>query len=278
MVATLHSSTLVLFTVNAEKDLYEILGIKRGATDKEIKKAFRKLALKYHPDKNKEEDAQEKFLEISKAYEILSDPEKKKKYDMYGDDGSGNNNSGGGSAGGQDFHDFFKHFDDAFRAHNHGHHYQQHQHQHQHAHQNAHNNFHNFGSGGFFDFDDLFHDMDADEEQMFQSSFNRRNRHHDSFHGSFHGNFHNNMHNNFHGNMHDLNAFGNDIFADDFFGGDDFHGHFKYDRASNEHFAQHTMHHQMHRSHGMGGNQRQQRCEQVTQRVGNQIMTFTQCS
>merc|ERR1711963_889779 len=74
----LQSSYLLFHASEAAEDLYKVLGVKRDASDKAIKKAFRKLALQYHPDKNKEEGAEEKFMEISKAYEILSDPEKKK--------------------------------------------------------------------------------------------------------------------------------------------------------------------------------------------------------
>ena len=65
-------------------NLYEILGLTNNASDDEIKKAYRKLAIKYHPDKNKEPGATEKFQEISNAYNILSDPEKKQNYDRFG--------------------------------------------------------------------------------------------------------------------------------------------------------------------------------------------------
>lgn len=65
-------------------NLYEILGIKKDATLEQIKKAYRNMAIKYHPDKNKTEDAKEKFIQISLANEILSDPEKKRYYDSYG--------------------------------------------------------------------------------------------------------------------------------------------------------------------------------------------------
>ncbi|WP_315814739.1 DnaJ domain-containing protein [Paraflavitalea speifideaquila] len=67
------------------KDYYSILGIGKQATDDEIRKAFRKLAVKYHPDKNPgNKEAEEKFKEINEANEVLSDAEKRKKYDKYG--------------------------------------------------------------------------------------------------------------------------------------------------------------------------------------------------
>ncbi len=78
------------------KSLYETLEISENASESEIKKAYRKLARKYHPDVNKEASAEEKFKEINAAYEILSDPEKKAQYDAYGDS----------MFGGQNFHDF----------------------------------------------------------------------------------------------------------------------------------------------------------------------------
>lgn len=67
------------------KDYYKILGVPRDATQEEIKKAYRKLAMKYHPDRNKgSKEAEEKFKEINEAYAVLSDPEKRKMYDLYG--------------------------------------------------------------------------------------------------------------------------------------------------------------------------------------------------
>lgn len=68
------------------KDFYSVLGVKKDATKADIKSAYRKLALKWHPDKNKEEDADKKFKEINNAYEVLSDEEKRKAYDQFGHD------------------------------------------------------------------------------------------------------------------------------------------------------------------------------------------------
>lgn len=67
-----------------EKDYYKLLGVEKGATAEQIKKAYRKLALQYHPDRNKSPDAAEKFKEVTKAYEVLSDPKKRQAYDQFG--------------------------------------------------------------------------------------------------------------------------------------------------------------------------------------------------
>src|SRR5512145_91516 len=66
------------------RDYYEILGIQRGAGQDEVQRAYRKLARKFHPDVNKAKDAEEKFKELSEAYEVLKDPEKRKMYDQLG--------------------------------------------------------------------------------------------------------------------------------------------------------------------------------------------------
>jgi DnaJ-class molecular chaperone len=83
------------------KDYYKILGIAKGATDDEIKKAYRKLALKYHPDKNKGAGAEDRFKEIAEAYEVLSDKKKRDIYDQYGEEGLKGGVPGGGGGGGQ---------------------------------------------------------------------------------------------------------------------------------------------------------------------------------
>lgn len=68
----------------SKRDYYEILGISKGSSDTDIKTAYRKLALKYHPDRNKEPDAEEKFKEINEAYEVLSNSQKRQAYDQFG--------------------------------------------------------------------------------------------------------------------------------------------------------------------------------------------------
>lgn len=85
------------------KDFYKILGIQKGATDDEIKKAYRKLALKYHPDKNKSAGAEERFKEIAEAYEVLSDKKKRDIYDLHGEEGLHGGGQSGGPEGGQSF-------------------------------------------------------------------------------------------------------------------------------------------------------------------------------
>ncbi len=86
----------------SKRDYYEVLGVSRTATDEEIKKAFRRLAKQYHPDANKEQGAEARFIEINEAYEVLSDTQKRAAYDRYGHAGLGN----GGAAGFNDFSGF----------------------------------------------------------------------------------------------------------------------------------------------------------------------------
>lgn len=96
-----------------KRDYYEVLGLQKGASEADIKKAFRKMALKYHPDKNPgDKTAEEKFKEVNEAYSILSDPEKKKLYDQFGHAGVDPNAGFGGAGGG--FGGFGGSYDDIF--------------------------------------------------------------------------------------------------------------------------------------------------------------------
>jgi molecular chaperone DnaJ len=90
----------------AKRDYYEVLGLERDASEADVKKAYRRLAMKFHPDRNQEPEAEEKFKEASEAYEVLSDPSKKGTYDQFGHAGL-DPNSMGGRGGGASFSDIF---------------------------------------------------------------------------------------------------------------------------------------------------------------------------
>jgi len=95
-----------------KRDYYQVLGVAKNASESEIKKAYRKLALKYHPDKNQGDDsAEDKFKEAAEAYEVLSNAEKKARYDQYGHAGVG---GAGGFGGGMNMDDIFSQFGDIF--------------------------------------------------------------------------------------------------------------------------------------------------------------------
>ncbi|HET7179029.1 MAG TPA: DnaJ domain-containing protein, partial [Chryseosolibacter sp.] len=97
--------------MSAKRDYYEILGVEKNATAEEIKKAYRKVAIKYHPDKNPgDKEAEEKFKEAAEAYEVLSSAEKKAQYDRYG-----HARAGGGYGGhAMNMEDIFSQFGDIF--------------------------------------------------------------------------------------------------------------------------------------------------------------------
>lgn len=96
----------------AKRDFYEILGVDRSSGADEIKKAYRKIAIKFHPDKNPDDPtAEDKFKEAAEAYEVLSNPEKKERYDRFGHQGVGNGGFGGG---GMNMDDIFSQFGDIF--------------------------------------------------------------------------------------------------------------------------------------------------------------------
>ncbi len=97
----------------SKRDYYEVLGVSKSATADEIKKAYRKLAIQFHPDKNPDNPAAEdKFKEAAEAYEVLSNPEKKQRYDQFGHQGVGG--AGGYGGGGMNMEDIFSQFGDIF--------------------------------------------------------------------------------------------------------------------------------------------------------------------
>ncbi|KAL7857805.1 hypothetical protein AOLI_G00179070 [Acnodon oligacanthus] len=189
----------------AEKDYYEVLGVPRDASDRQIKKAFHKLAMKYHPDKNKSPDAEARFREIAEAYETLSDSKRRQEYDQMRNSPFGRE---GTKAGGGHFHQPFSfNFEDIFR------------------------DFEVFGQSPHSQHKRHF-------ESHFQSHEETRRRHSRHFQSSFGG------------GMFD------DMFADMF----SFDGH---SGSAGSRFQ---------------GSARQQHCRTVTQRRGNMVTTYTECS
>ena len=102
--------------MSEEKDYYKILGVERSATADEIKRAYKKVAIKYHPDRNPgDKEAEEKFKQAAEAYDVLRDPDKRARYDQFGAAGvNGTGGFGGFSADSMDINDIFRHFSDIF--------------------------------------------------------------------------------------------------------------------------------------------------------------------
>ena len=103
----------------AKRDYYEVLGVDKQASEDEIKKAYRKIAIKYHPDRNPgDKEAEEKFKEAAEAYEVLHDPQKRQQYDQFGFNGPQGGFGGGfGDGAGMDMNDIFSMFGDIFGGH-----------------------------------------------------------------------------------------------------------------------------------------------------------------
>jgi len=102
----------------SKRDYYEILGVSKSASAEEIKKAYRKKAIQYHPDKNPgDKQSEENFKEAAEAYEVLSDDQKRQRYDQYGHAGVGGAAGGGFGGGSMNMEDIFSHFGDIFGGH-----------------------------------------------------------------------------------------------------------------------------------------------------------------
>ena len=98
--------------MSQKRDYYEVLGVSKNSSEAELKKAYRKLAIKYHPDKNPgDTEAEEKFKEAAEAYEVLNNPQKRQQYDQFGHAGMGQSGFGGG---GMNMDDIFSQFGNIF--------------------------------------------------------------------------------------------------------------------------------------------------------------------
>ena len=102
----------------SKRDYYEVLGVSKSAKADEIKTAYRKKAIQYHPDKNPgDKEAEEKFKEAAEAYDVLSNQDKRDRYDRFGHAGVGSSAAGGGFGGGMSMDDIFEQFGDLFGGH-----------------------------------------------------------------------------------------------------------------------------------------------------------------
>lgn len=189
----------------AKKDYYDILGVPKDATERQIKKAFHKLAMKYHPDKNRSPDAEVRFREIAEAYETLSDDAKRRKYDQFGT----------------------AYFTGDTQSR------------------------HREGSDVPFNFDDMFKDFD-----IYSQNRHARYRRHFDEQSRFQKETHSRHKRHFQG------GFGGGIFDDMF---DDMEKMFTFERHTKQ---------TENRFHGAS----KQHCRTVTQRRGNMVTTYTDCS
>lgn len=246
----------------SEQDYYEILGVNKDATKHEIHKAFRQLAKKYHPDKNKDKGAQDEFIKIFKAYETLSDEKKRKEYDdrskqqqHHGSFSSSGWQTTDGSMSDFDVNEFFKQYEEQLFKHaqHYGQHDTDHNNQHHHNHNNHHDHIHQQFMFHGVNLDDLFHDIDEDEFQSFGRVFtsNHHNTHHHHIHSDYDG------------------TFGDGA---SFFG-----THFPSQIHNTLHQYQHQQGLHGSSSSGSGSEKNSYSCHTVTKQVNGMVMTQTSC-
>lgn len=209
---------LVSEFILAKRDYYDLLGVPKDASARQIKKAFHKLALKYHPDRNKDPDAEAKFREIADAYETLSDEKRRREYDEFGHR-SEQDFRGGAGAKPRDYH-FKEHFQS-------------------------------------FNFDDLFKDSDPFGHQQFHHNFHSNSQAHQKRHFDSHFQAHQEAM-----NRHKRSFGGAGLFDDMF---EDLEKMFSFN-ANNA------------RTESRFQSSGKQHCRTVTQRRGNMVTTFTDCS
>lgn len=209
---------LVSEFILAKRDYYDILGVPKDASERQIKKAFHKLALKYHPDRNKDPDAEANFREIAEAYETLSDDKKRQEYDQFGHRLSEQDLRGGAGGGHTNYH-FKQHFQS-------------------------------------FNFDDLFKDSDLYAHQQFHQNFHSNSQAHQKQHFDNHFKAHQEAMNR------NNRAFGGGLFDDMFEDMEKMFSYNSHDTRTESHFQ------------GSG----KQHCRTVTERRGNMVTTFTDCS
>ncbi|XP_072309696.1 dnaJ homolog subfamily B member 9-like [Eucyclogobius newberryi] len=199
----------------AKRDFYDILGVPKEATERQIKKAFHKLALKYHPDRNRGADAEAKFRDIAEAYETLSDDKRRREYDQFGPPGQ---DFRGGAGGGQNNYNFKQHFQ-SFN----------------------------------FNFDDMFKDSDPFGHQQFHHNLHSNSQAHQRRHFNSHFQAHQEAHQE--ALKRQKRSFG--LFDDVF---EDLEKMFSFN------------------AHSSGSESGKRHCRTVTQRRGNMVTTFTDCS
>ncbi|KAF7494973.1 DnaJ -like protein subfamily B member 9 [Sarcoptes scabiei] len=252
-----------------KQNYYEILGVKKDATESEIKKAFRKLAVKYHPDKNKDPDAEEKFRQIATAYDVLSDKTKRQQYDRFGE-----TDSMAHRFENTNLKDMFANFEDLFEMFHHHDPFES-----LHRHQSS-----SFGANSFFFSHSVFDDNDDGDHLFSRSSHHSSSS--DYFTNPLHGfmnmfdhNHQNDPYQHQHyqqqqkqqqNNHHGSHWGSQDTFFGNLFGGGD-SGHGEHDEFFDIFNDGHHHHHHHHH------HPEQRQCHKVVKQQGDIVYSYTEC-